>query len=69
MVRRWQTRKSILLPVCRVFTYPFAWTFAIIGLPITAAKFIKRECVADKEKDMARKREREELKPPIPTDV
>jgi hypothetical protein len=69
MVRRWHTRKSILLPICRLFTYPFAWTFALVALPFTAGKMISNECMVDKEKDRARKREREELKPPIPADV
>ena len=69
MVRRWQTRKTFLLPVCRAVTYPFAWVFAILGLPFTAGSIIKKECMSDKEKDRAKMKERMELKPPIAVDA
>jgi hypothetical protein len=69
MVRRWQTRKSFLLPVCRAVIYPFAWTFAIVALPFTAGALIKKECMGDKKKEKANREERMQLKPPIQTDV
>lgn len=61
ILTKWKTRKNTILPMTRAFTYPFAWTAALVASPITLTMMAAR-----KARGMKASKISNDLKPPVP---